>query len=590
MKSVAIICSIALIAIALYLAATSLWRSELERHTNLDSGVAQFYLNGIPWESQSPKKTDSSALSGNYSPFIRESETLFISLDALGDMMKIEDKLLKDDCLTTFIKAAAIYGDNSRMPDFYNPEAIILNLPVLKVGGRAYLDSEYLKDFYGLVVLDLKPHVAVFREPSSAIGKGVPDMAGVLPKGTSIYFDELGSKGISTLAESVEVYYSLADYSANKDEKESDVLVYGKGFGKAFVDIKYIENSSAISNKGLIDSGVKPTKKKYKKILMSWDVLESYSHSINAAPTQKHKGLDVLIPTTFTPKGMQVKFALSREYVKKAHDLAYELYASFSNGGDIDWTKRFLKSYSAKEAAIDSIVLMADYSRFSGINVYFTGLDAEFKTDFSEFCADLGRKLHGVNTKLSVNVELKTNISEVDFNGGETSFEDYIDFSKLNPSVDYFVLMAIKGLNTDLKKPQAIAKPDFAEGILREFAGIVPSEMLVLAQPAYALSFCLENGGKGTYAEYSLPLNRLSDVTKGLLIDKYFDDMEQQVYVEYRNPEKSASCFVWHDDEKSLLSKLSLIDKYDLAGFAYLQRGFEPKWFLNSLEQYFSDH
>ena len=52
-----------------------------------------------------------------------------------------------------------------------------------------------------------------------------------------------------------------------------------------------------------------------------------------------------------------------------------------------------------------------------------------------------------------------------------------------------------------------------------------------------------------------------------------WDDELKQYYIEY--DQNGATYKLWSEDEKSLEAKLSLIDKYNLAGAAYWQKDME---------------
>ena len=115
---------------------------------------------------------------------------------------------------------------------------------------------------------------------------------------------------------------------------------------------------------------------------------------------------------------------------------------------------------------------------------------------------------------------------------------------------------------------------DWIETNVNKFVGTqeeVSSEKLILALPFYTRLWKEKGGDLDNFA---IAIKNIQSVIPDNVIKKWDDELKQY-YVEYKK--NGANYKVWLEDEKSLSEKISLIDKYNLAGAAYWQKDMETE-------------
>lgn len=107
----------------------------------------------------------------------------------------------------------------------------------------------------------------------------------------------------------------------------------------------------------------------------------------------------------------------------------------------------------------------------------------------------------------------------------------------------------------------------------------VPKEKLVLGIPFYTRVW-KESGDKLTSS--SVAMKDIYEVIPSNA-EKEWKENLKQYYVQY---EKNGATYkVWVEDERSILEKISLIKKYDLAGACYWVKDYEDESIWKKLEK-----
>ena len=97
----------------------------------------------------------------------------------------------------------------------------------------------------------------------------------------------------------------------------------------------------------------------------------------------------------------------------------------------------------------------------------------------------------------------------------------------------------------------------------------INSEKVILALPFYTRVWKKKNGELDNIA---VAMKDIQDVIPSNASIEWDDELKQY-YIQYN--QNGATYMLWSEDEKSLEAKLSLIDKYNLAGAAYWQKDME---------------
>ena len=156
---------------------------------------------------------------------------------------------------------------------------------------------------------------------------------------------------------------------------------------------------------------------------------------------------------------------------------------------------------------------------------------------------------------------------------GSANWSLCYDRRTLGKVADYLVFMAYDQYGVSSETPGTTAGYDWVESSLMKFLDEdrenVDPDKIILAVPFYTRLWREENG---TTKSGVLSIKYLDEVVPEYA-ERVWDDELKQYYSKYE--EDGITYELWIEDERSLTEKLSLIEKYDLAGAAYWRRGME---------------
>ncbi len=535
-----------------------------------------FFSSCSAFDSAKEPKLPALYINGEKSPhedaIVRTSDSVFVSLESLKGILDYEERLFKEDFITTFISVEDYDGIAEYKNLFNNPNAVIINVPIIKFQSKPYISVNFLRDFFDIRILDLDPHFALFSSDevllNSESGSIAPDSAGIIESGTRLKVfsgasdsDDMEEVSLRT---SREVYFSRTSVS-------DSVIVFGKGFGMAYVDNREIGLVSdwlfSSFSKYDADGGVK-----YKKLQMSWDILDDYEKSIARKFDEKIKGLDIIIPTAFSPRRFQLKCSLSHEYLENARSLGYSVHGSLSNNGDSVWTSSMLNSDDLRKSFIDSILFSSMYFGLDGINLDFVNVRLEDYDEFANFCSELGSKVHDSGLLFTVNLLFQ------DFEQG------LLDYAKLKTSVDYIVLFAMDEYSSDSKVAGPVASVKWVLNFVEGASDKISVEKLILAQPAYVRDFEVEGRNLRVLSSVSYGMSNIGTKIKDVLVDSRYDEPRGQYYYSFKDPDDGSTHVLWSENKRSLKEKLEMLKLYNLGGFAVWRLGFEDDWYWKTVD------
>lgn len=488
----------------------------------------------------------------NTQVYIDENGNVYLSMD---DIENFFDKYIYIDekynmiVTTSDTKQATIGIDKKELS--INGSKLDLSAPVIQRNGEYYLPISELTKVYNIDVN--------YHKDSDILTIDSLDRS---------YITMTSSKNMS-------VKYKAKGFSRTVDKVkkgESVVLVSKLENGWAKIRTQkgilgYVKQDS-LTNEISIRQDMPEQKQIEGKVSLVWDYFSEYV----TAPTRSGtmEGVNVVSPSFFTLKKNGNGAIDSNvgqkgeEYITWAHDNGYKVWAMVSNNSLKETTSTIMKDYYLREKLIENIIEVAVKNKLDGINIDFENMYAEDKDLFSKFIIELAPRLKEVGMVLSVDVTAPD---------GSDTWSLCFDRNVIGDVADYIVFMAYDQHGTSSVEAGTVAGYNWVEANIKKFLGQedVEAEKIILGMPFYTRTWWYANGDLKTTSV------DMKDVDRILPEDaqKAWDDALKQNYVKYTK--NGIEYEMWIEDVESIKAKLSLIEKYKLAGASYWEYGREDE-------------
>lgn len=264
-----------------------------------------------------------------------------------------------------------------------------------------------------------------------------------------------------------------------------------------------------------------------------------------------------------------------KEYIKWAHSNNYKVWAMFQNESMIKTTSEILNDYELREKTISDIVDLAVKYNLDGINLDFEYMYEADKNLFSRFVIELYPRLKECGKILSVDVTAPD---------GSPNWSGCFDRHVISKNSDYIIFMAYDQHGQASTEAGTVAGYDWIETNLKKLVGTqeeVDSKKLILAIPFYTRVWTQRDGEKLTSSVASMKSIDKVISTTFAGESKVWDDNVKQYYIEKNSTGKK----MWIEDIESIRAKLSLIDKYELGGAAFWDKGREDEGVWNIVDE-----
>jgi spore germination protein YaaH len=487
-----------------------------------------------------------------------KDESLFLPLEFVKK--HIEPNAYLDEPSNSIIlttNSKVLQFKNKELQAFINEEAFEINAPVTKVEDDWYIPTEVIGDFYpydfyysletGLVIMVDKGKGILKAEINSFLKKeGIPIRLKADRKEPIVSFVDDG--------EIISVIKEMNQWSLIQKENGEFGYIDKKFLSQNWEEMKKWEESEEVDYKfeNLTD----------KKINLVWEAVYHQKLDIDALPQME--GVNVLSPTWFELKNDEgdIKSKVDTSYVEWAHDKGIQVWALFSNAFDPDMTHEVLKDFDKRKHVIKQIVAYVETYKLDGINLDFEYVYLKDKEALVQFVRELTPYLHKQGAVVSIDVTIHST-SEM--------WSMFYDRKRLSEIVDYVAVMTYDEHPSNSQIAGSVASLPWVEkglvGVLEE----VPSEKLLLGIPFYTRVW--------TETDEGMKSDTLSMANTKNFIERHdikykMDEVSGQNYSTYYDEEKKIIRKVWFEDETSLIKRLGLVDKYNLAGIAVWQRSF----------------
>ena len=297
-------------------------------------------------------------------------------------------------------------------------------------------------------------------------------------------------------------------------------------------------------------------------INLTWDYTYAEHSEDKINQIKDIKGLDVIIPTWFSIRngnGDMIDRG-NQNYIKKYKDLGIDVWAYLDNSFDPNITHEALSNENTRKKVINKTLELCKKYGMKGINIDFE----HTKIDDRDYITDFVREFRqAAGDDFIMTVDVTPQIS------ADVTKEPY-DRKALAEIADYMVVMAYDQHWGSSDKAGSVAQYKWVEGSVNVLFRSIPNKKMILGVPLYTRLW-KEAGGKVTSKTISMDEVARIIAAKGL--KPVWDKESQQNYIEYQ--ENNADYKIWIEDANSLEKKVSLVNKYNLAGVGSWRLGFE---------------
>ncbi len=435
-----------------------------------------------------------------------------------------------------------------------------LDFPAVKeVNGNILISTDWLEDVY-----PLKGHYKSDTGVLFVYQNGYEQEKAVIKKDVKTPWKRLRQRSTVT-----------SPYYINLKAGDKVFVIDQKGsYFKVRTDSGY---GGYISRKALIKKGVTTItekaagsnhpklKKPASPFHLVWDGI--YVKDANPEKLANLPGVRVYSPTWFTLQNSKGEIGniASKAYVRQAHDHNGLVWALFSNGFDPDLSAKVLPSFSKRQKMISQLLHFASIYELDGINLDFENVYEENGDDFTQFVRELTPLAHQAGLTVSINVTFQSTSGQ---------WSKFYNRKELAEAADYVMVMSYDEHWANSQEAGSVAGLSWVESNLQRLLEEVPSSKLLLGVPLYTRLW-IEDTHKTDepkMSSKSMSMDEARNWVEKHHVTPRIDQGSGQHYVETTS--KGKIYRMWLEDETSLSKRISLVDKYHLAGLASWSKRF----------------
>ncbi len=249
-------------------------------------------------------------------------------------------------------------------------------------------------------------------------------------------------------------------------------------------------------------------------------------------------------------------------YVAWAHERGYRVWGLVTNGFSRDRTRNFLPDPALREKIIRQLLIYARLYRLDGFNMDFENMYLDQKDDYVALLRELAAVARPEGLTLSV---------DVTFHSSSEVWSRCYDRAALAEVSDFVMVMGYDQHTAGSPVSGPVGSLPWVEAGLERVLEEVPASKLVLGVPFYTRLWAEEPGRRPTVTTYSMQGVQDLIAEKGLT--PVWDAAAGQNYIEFS--ENGVRYRLWVEDEASMAARVTLVERYGLAGLAAWRRGFE---------------
>lgn len=493
---------------------------------------------------------------------IDDNDTIYLSKE---DIKNYYDEYIYYDNQYNYIIAAA----NDKVACFdINNETLDINgktskAKIIQKNDKYYIPISEIEDVYNIKVNYVKESNTIIIESLDRKLETAKTKKSISVK----YKNTMLSRSLEKLDEGSKV--SIVPNKDNKDYKGWTLVRTANG------KLGYIKSKDL---KDFVIEREDPVKEN-KTISLAWEYFSEVAKAPKNGKDVKYNGVNVVAPSFFYIENSKIKENVGEEginYINWAKSNNYEVWAMVANNSNskekMDEFSEWIHDYKKRKDMINQIVSYVETYKLDGINIDFENIYLKDKDYLSRFIIELKPRLQNVGATLSVDV------TEPD---GSENWSLCFNRNVIGDVADYIVFMAYDQHGSASKVAGSTASYNWVEKNINKFIKQeeVDASKIILGVPFYTRLW-KESDGKVTSKVISQK-NVNKNIPSNTEIQ--WSEESQQKYIEY--VQDNATYKMWIEDEKSISQKLNLIEKYNLAGAAFWQKGFEDESIWNVIKQ-----
>lgn len=313
-----------------------------------------------------------------------------------------------------------------------------------------------------------------------------------------------------------------------------------------------------------VNLGVRTKNTSKDPINLTWDYTYAEHSDEKVNQIKDIKGLDVIIPTWFSIRngnGDMIDRG-NQNYIKKYNELGIKVWAYLDNSFDPNITHEALSKEDTRKKIIDKTLELCRKYNMKGINIDFEHTKVEDRDNITAFVCEFREK---AGDDFIITVDVTPQISS------DVTKEPY-DRKALAEISDYIVVMAYDQHWGSSDEAGSVAQYKWVEGSINVLFRNVANRKMILGVPLYTRLW-KESNGKVT--SKTISMGEVANIIASKGLKPTWDKESQQNYVEFE--ENGATYKIWIEDANSLEKKVSLVNKYNLAGVGSWRLGFESQ-------------
>lgn len=356
-----------------------------------------------------------------------------------------------------------------------------------------------------------------------------------------------GGKSLWSSYPYLEVYQS--DRKIKTFHKLSDARAYAKYY--ANITIRTIDGRALWSN-------IKSLQ------FLGWN--GSSSSATIMSHVANTQGLDIDSPSWFELSSADgtMKDTSDPEIVKTLKAQGIQVMPLVHNGFDRKLTTAFLKNASAQTKFVNSLVNRASALGVYGINIDFEEVAATDRAAFTAFVQKLTTAAHAKKLKVSI-----------DLLRGDASWnhQTAYDQAAIGAIVDTVIIMAYDEHWKGSKEPGSVAGLHWVEEGVKQYLEYgIPRSKLMLGIPFYVREWRIDAAGK-LIDNRAILMEELPNLIAETKAKGVFDPESGQF--KYSYAKDGFTHVFWAETHDTVLKRIAIAEKYDLAGIAAWRLGYE---------------
>ena len=474
----------------------------------------------------------------------------------------------KEEILTYTTPTEIIKFSPDKNSYLINGKETDVSYPIVKLEKKVvYIDMEYLSKTSDLTYQSFEDpnRVMIQHQWGDYLYSDVTDNT-VLRTGNSIKYEILAD-----LLEGSKVRY----IDAGGNQQNGFVKVMSEDGVPGYVQAKYLTESYYEKIQSNYAAPEYTSIGRKEPVYLGWQLLytkDSIPHLEAAA--SKAKEMNTIAPCWFylnnSKEGTLDSYA-NADYVKRAHNLGLEVWATYKNDnieGVFSCTEdsyTLLSSTKSRSNLIASMIKSTEDYNLDGINVDFELLSKETGPHFIQFLRELSVLCRNKGIVLSVD------------NYVPASYNAFYDLEEQGEIVDYVVIMSYDEHYSGSEEAGSVASIGYVQKAAEDTVQLVDPNKVIMGVPFYSRLWKeYEKDGKiKVEVESNLSMASADELVATRGLKPKWDEETAQYYIQYKLD--GVRYRAWLEEEKSLKTKVSAMQKAGVAGVAAWKLGDEKE-------------